>query len=193
MGSLQGTGEEAILAPPGKSFSKLRLLSADQREVLLQAVAKARAQCDGSGMTIEHALFGEQPPTPERAPEAAPDTPIQEPEQFGRCPCNYCDVNIEFPIHGIGQTVTCPKCGLETLLFDHREGSGQVTQVPEDVVPAEEPARLEEYVLPYSEYRNASGGFATARIGAGSGSLKKLANNFRTNLGKRYTSITPNS
>ena len=35
-----------------------------------------------------------------------------------KCPCNNCDVNIEFPAAGLGQTVTCPHCGLETLLFN---------------------------------------------------------------------------
>lgn len=34
-----------------------------------------------------------------------------------KCPCNNCDVFIEFPAHGLGQSVTCPHCGLETLLF----------------------------------------------------------------------------
>ena len=35
-----------------------------------------------------------------------------------KCPCNNCDVNIEFPAAGLGQTITCPHCGLETLLFN---------------------------------------------------------------------------
>jgi hypothetical protein len=35
-----------------------------------------------------------------------------------KCPCNNCDVLIEFPAHGLGQTVTCPHCGLETVLFE---------------------------------------------------------------------------
>jgi uncharacterized paraquat-inducible protein A len=35
-----------------------------------------------------------------------------------KCPCSNCDVNIEFPAAGLGQTVTCPHCGLETLLFN---------------------------------------------------------------------------
>jgi hypothetical protein len=35
-----------------------------------------------------------------------------------KCPCNNCDVFIEFPAHGLGQTITCPHCGLETVLFE---------------------------------------------------------------------------
>jgi hypothetical protein len=34
-----------------------------------------------------------------------------------KCPCNNCDVFIEFPAHGVGQTIKCPHCGLETTLF----------------------------------------------------------------------------
>jgi hypothetical protein len=34
-----------------------------------------------------------------------------------KCPCNNCDVLIEFPAHGLGQTITCPHCKLETVLF----------------------------------------------------------------------------
>jgi hypothetical protein len=36
---------------------------------------------------------------------------------FMRCPCNNCSGHIEFPSDGLGQTVTCPHCGMETLLF----------------------------------------------------------------------------
>jgi predicted RNA-binding Zn-ribbon protein involved in translation (DUF1610 family) len=38
-------------------------------------------------------------------------------ETYLKCPCNNCDVLIEFPARGLGQTVTCPHCGLETVLF----------------------------------------------------------------------------
>jgi len=34
-----------------------------------------------------------------------------------KCPCNNCDIFIEFPAQGLGQTVVCPHCGLETVLF----------------------------------------------------------------------------
>ena len=39
-------------------------------------------------------------------------------EVYIKCPCNNCDIFIEFPAHGLGQTITCPHCGLETLLFE---------------------------------------------------------------------------
>ena len=41
---------------------------------------------------------------------------------YVKCPCAYCDIYIEFPAHGIGQTVTCPHCGLETTLFKPATG-----------------------------------------------------------------------
>jgi uncharacterized membrane protein YeaQ/YmgE (transglycosylase-associated protein family) len=50
-----------------------------------------------------------------------PPPPPQEPEPvLARCPCNTCSVNIEFPVDAAGQTMTCPKCGLPTVLFDSR-------------------------------------------------------------------------
>ena len=35
-----------------------------------------------------------------------------------KCPCNNCDIFIEFPANGLGQTITCPRCGKETILFE---------------------------------------------------------------------------
>ncbi len=34
-----------------------------------------------------------------------------------KCPCNNCSVEIEFHENMAGKTETCPKCGLETILF----------------------------------------------------------------------------
>lgn len=34
-----------------------------------------------------------------------------------KCPCNNCDVFIEFPAEGVGQTIVCPHCGMDTVLF----------------------------------------------------------------------------
>ena len=34
-----------------------------------------------------------------------------------KCPCNNCDIFIEFPARGLGQAVICPHCGMETVLF----------------------------------------------------------------------------
>lgn len=51
------------------------------------------------------------------APPGTPDVKTDGGEQkFWRCPCQKCGVTIEFPVDGIGETVTCPKCGAETLL-----------------------------------------------------------------------------
>lgn len=41
----------------------------------------------------------------------------QTEEGYIKCPCNNCDVFIEFPAHGVGQTTACPHCGIETMLF----------------------------------------------------------------------------
>jgi predicted RNA-binding Zn-ribbon protein involved in translation (DUF1610 family) len=38
-------------------------------------------------------------------------------DDYIKCPCNNCDIFIEFPARGIGQTITCPHCGMETVLF----------------------------------------------------------------------------
>ena len=35
-----------------------------------------------------------------------------------KCPCNNCDIFIEFPAHGLGQTIACPHCGMDTVLFE---------------------------------------------------------------------------
>ena len=49
------------------------------------------------------------------------DEPKAESDSSGeiyiKCPCNNCDVFIEFPMRGLGQTITCPHCKLETVLF----------------------------------------------------------------------------
>jgi uncharacterized membrane protein YeaQ/YmgE (transglycosylase-associated protein family) len=54
--------------------------------------------------------------TKQKATQPAPVS--AQTQKFLRCPCGTCDVNIEFPPDGIGQTINCPKCGLPTLLFD---------------------------------------------------------------------------
>jgi hypothetical protein len=41
----------------------------------------------------------------------------QTEDGYIKCPCNNCDNSIEFPAHGIGQTIACPHCGMETTLF----------------------------------------------------------------------------
>jgi len=53
----------------------------------------------------------EQPPVIVRIP-------WEQLEKYVRCQCQVCSVNIEFPLRGEGQTVTCPKCGCETVLFN---------------------------------------------------------------------------
>jgi hypothetical protein len=38
-------------------------------------------------------------------------------DEFVVCPCNVCSGHIEFPARGAGETVACPFCGMETVLF----------------------------------------------------------------------------
>ncbi|HEX3253188.1 MAG TPA: DUF4236 domain-containing protein [Pyrinomonadaceae bacterium] len=41
----------------------------------------------------------------------------QTEDGYIKCPCKNCDNPIEFPAHGVGQTIACPHCGMETTLF----------------------------------------------------------------------------
>jgi hypothetical protein len=41
----------------------------------------------------------------------------QTEDGYIKCRCNNCDNSIEFPAHGVGQTIACPHCGMETTLF----------------------------------------------------------------------------
>ena len=34
-----------------------------------------------------------------------------------KCSCEQCGGTIEFPVEGVGQTVNCPHCGQQTILF----------------------------------------------------------------------------
>src|SRR5208282_783045 len=34
-----------------------------------------------------------------------------------KCPCNNCSGHLEFEAHQVGVTVSCPHCGLDTVLF----------------------------------------------------------------------------
>ena len=49
--------------------------------------------------------------------DSAMSANIETNEEFIKCPCNHCDVFIEFPAHGVGQQIVCPHCGMETVLF----------------------------------------------------------------------------
>ena len=37
--------------------------------------------------------------------------------KFITCPCSNCSNRIEFPYDGVGQSIVCPHCGLDTTLF----------------------------------------------------------------------------
>jgi hypothetical protein len=41
-----------------------------------------------------------------------------------KCPCNNCDVLIEFPAHGVGESIKCPHCGMDTVLFNPASQEG---------------------------------------------------------------------
>jgi hypothetical protein len=43
--------------------------------------------------------------------------PATAANSFVTCPCNNCSGHLEFPVDGMGQTINCPHCGVETILF----------------------------------------------------------------------------
>lgn len=38
-------------------------------------------------------------------------------DRIAKCPCNHCNGKIEFDIEHAGKAISCPHCGMETLLF----------------------------------------------------------------------------
>jgi hypothetical protein len=47
----------------------------------------------------------------------SPCTQSEMEDSYIKCPCNNCHGFIEFPAHGVGQTINCPHCGMKTILF----------------------------------------------------------------------------
>jgi hypothetical protein len=41
----------------------------------------------------------------------------ERPRMSARCPCQHCNINLEFEPDQAGRTVVCPSCGMETILF----------------------------------------------------------------------------
>jgi hypothetical protein len=112
--SSHGTGEDLDRA--GRILlEKLARLRPDQREYLVKVTAAVQPLCADGGMSIEQAI-------------AAIPAPPEAEEQFCSCPCSGCGVNIEFPVHGIGETVSCPKCGSDVVLFDSSQGGQEVAR-----------------------------------------------------------------
>jgi len=48
---------------------------------------------------------------------AQKNAPVPNPDRYVHCRCNSCQGSIEFPAHGVGETIQCPHCGLDTVLF----------------------------------------------------------------------------
>jgi DNA-directed RNA polymerase subunit RPC12/RpoP len=55
------------------------------------------------------------------------------------CPCNNCSGNLEFDPEHVGETVACPHCAVDTVLF--------IPQVPADSLPSE-PEVAPKYLKP---------------------------------------------
>jgi hypothetical protein len=49
--------------------------------------------------------------------KAMSKAPDEADDKFVVCPCSVCSGHIEFPARGVGETITCPFCGMETVLF----------------------------------------------------------------------------
>jgi len=69
-----------------------------------------QASRTGIGSTLKSAVKQMASAISQRAAPKAEDDYI-------KCSCNNCDVFIEFPAYGLGQTIVCPHCGMETILF----------------------------------------------------------------------------
>ena len=52
---------------------------------------------------------------------------------YYKCNCFHCDSPIEFPVHAVGITTTCPHCGIETTLV----ASGNSSAKEESLCPPE--------------------------------------------------------
>jgi hypothetical protein len=68
--------------------------------------------------------------------------PPNEPPRFVVCPCQHCDGGIEFDASRAGETVACPSCGAETILFappisEHEENPSPVPPTAEEIKQAE--------------------------------------------------------
>jgi len=49
--------------------------------------------------------------------KALTSVPPEAGDKFVVCPCNVCNGHIEFPERGEGETIKCPFCGMDTILF----------------------------------------------------------------------------
>ena len=59
---------------------------------------------------------------------------------YYKCNCFRCDSPIEFPVHAVGITTTCPHCGIETTLVDSGNSSAKVENLcPPDPTDTTEP------------------------------------------------------
>ena len=61
----------------------------------------------------------------------------QEPEYLN-CRCQICSGHIEFPDHGVGEEITCPHCGMNTVLY---RGQKVESQSPSSEQIVEPPAQ----------------------------------------------------
>lgn len=52
-----------------------------------------------------------------------------------KCKCNHCSESISFPPEGLGQTIQCPQCGMETVLYDPTPKPSPLP-LPPPMVPA---------------------------------------------------------
>jgi hypothetical protein len=58
---------------------------------------------------------------------------MSQPESFAKCICQHCGGHIEFPVHGVGQTISCPHCNWPTILLSGKAapvevGGGRATR-----------------------------------------------------------------
>jgi hypothetical protein len=59
------------------------------------------------------------------------------------CTCNHCSERLEFDAENTGETIPCPHCGLETILFIPEVPIGVAARVGDPPPPAPEPKKAE--------------------------------------------------
>jgi S-DNA-T family DNA segregation ATPase FtsK/SpoIIIE len=96
-----------------------------------------------SGPAFKKAVAGLTETLASKAVGAAPD--------YVTCPCNNCNGHIEFPESGVGQTVPCPHCGLDTTLFKPVAASIALTPRQRSTLQPDSAARPENEAQPEPE------------------------------------------
>lgn len=68
-------------------------------------------------------------------------------ENWKACPCNICSCSLEFdPVHA-GETIQCPHCGMETVLFIPKTTLSPPVITPEPKSAQQQPPQISKTVI----------------------------------------------